>query len=255
MGDLKMAVTKKEASTEVALIAPEYAVAAYGTTDDNLGGLMGSGAIAIPRISTRRRKFTLIRDEVEVVKPSDSFIGTILHAGPGAGLYSKTYFSSEYVQGQTAKPDCMSSDGIKPDSWCENPQSDFCRTCPMDQFGSKKSRTGKDAKACKDSKRLFIVPEDDPENIYLLQIPQSNQASKKHLTGLGMKIRAGVKTKDGQTVRMPMMAYKVKFGMDEDSDFPVVTYELVGVHDEATMVTITQLKESAPWESEVEYGE
>jgi hypothetical protein len=43
--------------------------------------------------------------------------------------------------------------------------------------------------------------------------------------------------------------------MDEDSDFPVVTYELVGVHDEATMVTITQLKESAPWESEVEYGE
>ncbi len=253
-----MAANKKETveETSMTIVVPDYAVAAYKVDDKDLAnGMMGSGAIALPRISTRRRKFSMIVDETPVVPPSDTMVGTILHAGPGAGLYSKTYFASEYIQGQTAKPDCMSSDGIRPDSWCENQQSNLCSTCPMDQFGSKKSRTGKDAKACKDSKRLFIVPDEDPETIYLLQIPQSNQASKKHLTGLGMKIRAGVKTKDGATIRLPMHAYKIEFGMDEDSDFPVVTYKIVGVHDEEAMKRVTEMKESAPWDSEIQYEE
>jgi hypothetical protein len=105
---------------------------------------------------------------------------------------------------------------------------------------------GKDSKACKDSKRLFVTVVDDPGEIYLLQIPQS---SCKNLTNLGVRIRAGVKNASGQIVRFPMQAYQVRFSMDEDADFPIVQFSIDKVLDKEAYDEMMKLKELRPWAS------
>lgn len=75
---------------------------------------------------------------------------------------SHTFFEGEYVEGENQEPACRSANGVTPDTDAPKPQSAACATCPQYQWGSAVSKlTGKEIRACTDSKQLAILPAGD----------------------------------------------------------------------------------------------
>lgn len=74
----------------------------------------------------------------------------------------KTYYAQKWQKGSDQAPDCQSSNGVTPDASVAQPQSALCATCPQNQWGSKISEaTGKEVKACSDSKQMVVLPAAD----------------------------------------------------------------------------------------------
>ncbi len=101
-----------------------------------------------------------------------------------ASTISKLYYPQGYVEGSTAKPDCWSIDGVKPDRAVATPQHSNCANCPHNQWGARVTDAGKQGKACQDHKRLAVVPLDDIDNeVYggpmLLRVPAASLKTVK----------------------------------------------------------------------------
>jgi len=82
-----------------------------------------------------------------------------------AGL-SKTYYKGGFVEGSSEAPDCMSNNGIVPDPQSPMKQAASCAACPMNRWGAdiRQDGTAGKGKACKDTKRLAVVPLADIKN-------------------------------------------------------------------------------------------
>lgn len=87
------------------------------------------------------------------------FDGVILAANKAT---TKTLYLGDYEEGSIAKPDCASTDGIKPDLGVPARQASLCAQCPHNVWGSAKQGKGK---RCQDNKRLATVPNGDIENL------------------------------------------------------------------------------------------
>lgn len=197
---------------------------------------MASASISIPRISLRGRKFRLIEGGEEMRKPADELFVVILAVEPGSGLMNKTYYKDTYQSGDNKPPDCSSSNGLTPDSWVSEPVSAKCNGCPMNVFGSAKSRNGGKAKACKDSKRLWVV---EPDNIngtvYALGIPVT---SLKAMAEYGAMLKAN---------GVPTAAVITKLSM-KDTEFPELLFDFVGVLEENVMQASMLRNEQKDWD-------
>lgn len=104
---------------------------------------------------------------------------------------SKIWYENGFVEGSTAAPDCWSTNGVTPDAGASKKQSNACANCPKNAWGSAVSNTGKQAKACKDGKRVVVVPLGDIDNtLYggpmLLRVPP---ASLQDLAQYGNKLQ------------------------------------------------------------------
>jgi hypothetical protein len=72
---------------------------------------------------------------------------------------SRVFYASGYVQGvRGKKPDCWSSNGIKPDETVAQPVNPVCATCPNSAWGSGASPAAPKAQACQQRRRTVIVP-------------------------------------------------------------------------------------------------
>jgi hypothetical protein len=81
-----------------------------------------------------------------------------------ASAVSKTFYAEDWQDGQREAPDCSSVNGIVPDAGVRAKQSDTCALCPQNRFGSARtSASGKKGKACKDGRRIAVVPWGDLE--------------------------------------------------------------------------------------------
>lgn len=108
---------------------------------------------------------------------------------------SKVYYKDGYEQGSDAAPDCFSNNGVVPDESVVHKVNPNCATCPMNAWGSRKNAaSGKDGKACADSKRLAVMPVDDLDDVagtgpMLLRVPaaslQDTARYAKQLKGYG----------------------------------------------------------------------
>jgi hypothetical protein len=92
---------------------------------------------------------------------------------------SKKYYLGGYVDGESKAPDCFSVSGISPDPASAHKQSVYCATCPQNIWGSTTTEAGKKAKACRDGRRIAVVPAGDPANetfggAMLLDIPPTS---------------------------------------------------------------------------------
>lgn len=75
---------------------------------------------------------------------------------------SKTYYAKKWVKGSADEPDCRSANGQAPDPDVAQKQHTNCAACPQNQWGSKISElSGKEIKACGDSKQLALLPAND----------------------------------------------------------------------------------------------
>lgn len=197
---------------------------------------MAAASISIPRISLKGRKFRLIEGGEEIRKPADEFFGIILAVEPGTGLMAKTFYKEAYQSGDSKPPDCSSANGITPDPWVPEPQNDKCSTCPNNQFGSAKTRSGGKGKACKDSKRLWVAEADKINGtIYALGVP---------VTSLKAMAEYGAMLKVNQ---VPSAAVITRFSM-KDTEFPELLFEFVGVLEETAMEQAMLRHEQKDWD-------
>lgn len=205
-----------------------------GTSSD--ADAMAAASISIPRLSLRGRKFRLIEGGEEIRKPADEIFVVILAVEPGAGLMAKTFYSKGYVSGDSSPPDCSSANGVTPDPWISEPQSSKCNGCPKNVFGSAVSRNGGKAKACKDSKRLWVVEPDNLEGtVYALGVPVT---SLKPMAEYGAMLKAN---------GVPSAAVITKISM-KDTEFPELIFEFVGVLEEKAMETAMLRNEQKDWD-------
>ena len=152
------------------LQTPEIAAQIAAANAAAAGGVkIGS---AFPRISIENNQFSIIDgDETTLLRNPPAQPGqpalpmmcleiVIVAANPAV---SKTYYPGKWVRGGEAiAPSCKSSNGVVPDVGVDDPQSTACAVCPQNQWGSKVSElSGKDIKACDDSKQLAVLPAND----------------------------------------------------------------------------------------------
>jgi hypothetical protein len=87
--------------------------------------------------------------------PVSSLEVVIIKANP---FLTKQFYVGPYVEGSNAAPDCYSLDGKVPSPQVPKPINASCVMCPKNQYGSLISDSGVKQKACRDSKKLAIVP-------------------------------------------------------------------------------------------------
>jgi len=152
---------------------------------DSWGKFEMPGGVAFPRLSVGSERFTAIDAEGEsTVIGLDAMEFVILDINPN---YSKVYYEEGYDPESPKAPTCYSDNGFSPDLRVFEPQSEFCHSCPKNAWGSAESKlTGKQVKACSDSKKLAVyVLSDKVEGVYQFRIPPASlKAWREYLTEL-----------------------------------------------------------------------
>lgn len=114
-------------------------------------------------LSAKGLRFTIkesgeeIKDKRYVKAPGPIPVVILQHAKAA----KRVFFTSKYVEGSDAEPDCVSDNGVSPRGDCANPQSDTCATCPQNAWGSRISNKGKQARACQERRDLVVAIADE----------------------------------------------------------------------------------------------
>jgi len=203
---------------------------------------MASSSNSVPRISLRGREFRFVEGGEEVKKMRDHMDVIILGVEPGQGNMIKTFYAKGYTSGAKEPPTCASDDGIAPSPWVQEKQAQQCRTCAKNQFGSATSPSGKATKACRDSKRIWVVRADDEvkdvpiseRTMYGLNVTVASlKAFSEHgrlLTSLGQGPAVCV-------TRVVML----------DMEYPQVEFKLHAWLDAATAPQTLKIADARPW--------
>jgi hypothetical protein len=201
-----------------------------GMNDEFGGGIVvGFPVLSIKgkswRVKSRGEEHLLTQPNGD---PMFSLELVLIKATPGL---TKVYYPNGYTEGANEKPTCWSSDGLKPDAAvpAEQKCNSVCATCPMNQFGSKVTDAGKQAKACSDSKRVAVVPANNMDELggpALLRIPAATLAPFKDY--------ADRMSRNG----FPVPAIVTKVSFDANEAFPKLMFREVRplTEDEAAKV-------------------
>lgn len=191
--------------------------------------LITTGGPTFPMISLRGRQFRLKKEGAEKVLTGITELKiVVLAATPNSQLNAKTYYEGEYTTGSDEAPDCSSADGVKPDGNATNPQATVCATCPKNAWGSATSKmTGKDSKACKDTKMLyFVAPDNVGGDIVALRVPTM---SLRHLSKFARALSSR---------KVPVSACVTTINF-VDSEYPEVEFGFGGYLDESAYNAVT----------------
>lgn len=108
----------------------------------------------------------------EMGKHKGDLNAIIVNASPAV---SRIFYSKPWSpDAEPTAPDCFSNDGRTPDPQAANRQADRCDTCPMNVKGSGQGQS----KACRYSRRLAVMLEDDFGTALEGEVYQINLASK-----------------------------------------------------------------------------
>lgn len=197
---------------------PAYLQGFQGDTNESL---ITSGVV-LPRISLRGKQFRFKKDGNEqAMKLGQSLRVVVLGATPRQGC-SKAYYAESYSEGSDEPPTCSSSDGVTPDSWIGDPINSACANCPNNAFGSGTDSNGNPTKgkACADTKRLLVLPPDNPKgDIWMLQVPP---ASLKALSNFGSQLAK-------HSIPIETVITEIFF---EDAEYPKIGFKYSGFIEE-----------------------
>jgi hypothetical protein len=156
----------------------------------------------------------------------------IVKASP---IKHKVWYASNYQDGaEVGKPDCFSTDGMKPDPQSEKPQSKTCALCKKNQFGTKSNQDGSmgKGKACNDVIRMAVAAPNAIDDPMLLRIPP---ASIKPAGDYGKLL---------QKRGVPLNGVITKLVFDKDAPTPRVLFEPVGFVDAAQFAQANEVADS-----------
>ena len=213
---------------------PDYMKEFMQQSQADTGSLIASST-SVPRLSYRGKRWRFIVDgEEELIK--DLHVDVIVvGVEPDAGRFIKTYYANTYNPGDSSPPDCSSSNGIMPDAWVSNPQAQRCGQCMQNVFGSAVSRSGGKAKACHDSKRLWLTKADDTDVIYGLNVPIM---SLKNLAEYGKFIARN---------NYPLTLVITRLTLDDEAEFPKLCFAHQGFVQEDLIKEAVSLNQRRPW--------
>jgi hypothetical protein len=147
------------------------------------------------------------------------------------GFLNKQYFEGKYVEGSTSPPVCYSLDGVKPSDASSKKQATSCALCPKNQFGSLVGDNGVKQKACRDTKKLAVVPAADIMNIglggaMLFRVPPS---SLKELSAMSDQLK-------GRGYPYNSVVTRISFDLDASHPKPVFKAQRPLTDEEADQV-------------------
>lgn len=184
-----------------------------------------------PVMSIKGKVFTIKRGDEDkiLMRPDDeetpaSGIEVVLLRSQKA--VTKTYYDSGYTEGSVAKPTCYSNDGEAPAADADEPQCKKCAICPHNQWGSKITDSGKEAKACQDNKRIAIAAVNTINDPMLLRIPPG---SFKALTEYAKLLKT-------RGLDYNMVVTRVSF--EAAAAVPQLKFKPMGFLDEATYAEV-----------------
>lgn len=133
--------------------------------------LAGTGG-GVPRIVPKNGIFRKVIGGEEMGKVKGPINAIIVNASPHVGriFYAKAWSPDA----EPTAPDCFSNDGRTPDAGAANPQSDRCDSCQQNIKGSGQGQS----KACRYSRRLAVLLEEDFGTTLEGRVYQMNLASK-----------------------------------------------------------------------------
>jgi hypothetical protein len=131
-----------------------------------------AGNSGVKRIVPKNGIFRKVVGKEEMGKIKGSLNAIVVSASPKVGriFYAKTWSPDS----EPTAPDCFSNDGQSPDAGAQNAQSDRCDTCQQNVKGSGMGNS----KACRYSRRLALVLEEDFGTSLEGEVYQMNLASK-----------------------------------------------------------------------------
>jgi hypothetical protein len=137
--------------------------------DNSLGeGIRSSYAILSIKASRWRLKYKKNETVLQAHNPNTNRMEPIpsleMVIVKANGFLNKQYYKGKYVEGSNSPPDCYSLDGKTPSASVKAPVHSNCAMCPMNQFGSLIGDNGVKQKACRDTKKLAVVPLADLRN-------------------------------------------------------------------------------------------
>ena len=198
---------------------------------DNLDDLVEGAGGGFPVLSIRGGKWRVKSGGEETVitdSEGDPVASVPIVLVKAQREVSKIYYAKNYEEGDDEAPDCYSMNGVAPDAAAPNPQAKKCATCPMNQWGSRITDSGKKAKRCSDNRRIVVVPaarkmdKADPgvlrNEVYggpmLLRIPP---ASLKDMAKYAGNLRSKVQENYNAVVTV--------LGFDTNVSFPKLTFK------------------------------
>ncbi len=192
-------------------------LAKAGVADDLGDGIRGSYGIVGIKAGKFRLKFQgseQVLMQADGISPVAYIDVVIIKAN---GFLNKQYFEGKYVEGANAAPVCYSLDGVKPSDASTTKQALSCALCPKNQFGSLIGENGVKQKACRDTKKLAVVPLADIRNAtmggaMLFRVPPSS------LKGLS-KMAEALKGRG-----YPYNSVAVRIAFDQDASHPKPTF-------------------------------
>ena len=199
------------------------------------GGITGGFAIMRIRgkvwtIHHQQQEMPLMRDDGD--GPRNSIDVVILGANP---ILSKTWYENGFEDGNTNPPDCMSTNGIVPDQGVPKKQAVACAGCPRNAWNT--DPQGGKGKACKDHRRLAIVPLPDIKNEalggpILLRCPATSIADLSAF--------------DAKYDRMgyPFYSLGVKISFDTKESFPKFVLEAIRPLDDSEAAQVMEWRKS-----------
>lgn len=193
---------------------------------------------SFPTISIKGKAFTFkqgqqVQQLVDQNGYALPFLDVILI--DGSKYINKVYYEKGYTDGDADAPDCWSLDSIRPDASVQKKQNPVCGTCRWNQFGSRITPAGKQAKACSDSRRIAVVMPhhlNQPEPIIpMMRIPQSSlKALKQYAENLA---------RNGWDVNGCL----TRLSFDPAEAFPKLRFEFAGGLDDASYARAVALTE------------
>ena len=176
------------------------------------------GASQNKRISIKGGVFRMMVGGQETAKSDERFLHVVVVAA--APAVSRTFYADKYVEGETLRPSCWSSDGVRPDSGVEKPQGSTCADCPQNIAGSGE----KNSRACRYTQRLAVVLANDFNgDVFQLTLPATSIFGKPE--GGKMPLQAYVRYLAAHGVNIEDVVTEVRF--DTDAAVPTLTFSPV----------------------------
>lgn len=186
-----------------------------------MGKISNSEGSTVKRISIKGSVFRMMVAGKEVAKNEDRAMNVIV---VGASQYnSRHYYEGTFSEGQAGKlPDCFSDDGIKPSSRSTSKQAESCKDCPQNISGS--AQGSATARACKFSRRLAVVLENDQQgDVFQLTLPAQSIFGKAE--NGKMPLEAYVRLLGTNNVSVTGVVTEMRF--DTSSATPKLTFKAV----------------------------
>lgn len=207
--------------------------------DDATKALMGNQATSgssSKRISIKAGVFRMVVDGKEVAQNEDRSMNIIVAAA--ATSEARTFYAKAFVEGQAVTaPDCWSDLGDFPHAKAANPQAKRCLDCPQNIKGS--SGHG-ESKACKYSRRLAVMLENDPQrSVFQLTVP-SNSIWSSEGGKMGIKPYAEYLASNGSGLSQVV----TKMSFDTASSSPKLHFKPVRLLDAEEFAVVVEAGKS-----------